>query len=123
MEIHTIKTEEDYKNAMSVIDSLLDSPQNSTETEMLELLSILVEDYENKHHAIEAPDPIMAIKQRVEQLGLTHKDLEKSIGSRSRVSEILNKKRSLTLAMIRRLNKNLNIPADILIQDVIKKTA
>lgn len=123
MEIHTIKTEEDYKNAMNIIDSLLDSPANSKEAEVLELLSILVEDYENKYYSIEIPDPIIAIKQRVEQLGLTNKDLEKSIGSRSRVSEILNKKRSLTLAMIRRLNKNLNIPADILIQDIIKKTA
>lgn len=123
MEIHTIKTEEDYNNAVSLINSLLDCVEGSEDAEKLELLSILVEDYEKKHYQIEAPDPISAIKQRVEQLGLTRKDLEKSIGSRGRVSEILNKKRSLTLAMIRRLNKNLNIPADILIKETKKKTA
>ena len=123
MEIHTIKTEEDYNNAISLIDSLLDCAEGSEDAEKLELLSILVEDYEKKHYQIEAPDPISAINQRVEQLGLTRKDLEKSIGSRGRVSEILNKKRSLTLAMIRRLNKNLNIPADILIKETKKKTA
>lgn len=123
MEIHTIKTEEDYNNAISLIDGLLDCAEGSEDAEKLELLSILIEDYEKKHYQIEAPDPISAINQRVEQLGLTRKDLEKSIGSRGRVSEILNKKRSLTLAMIRRLNKNLNIPADILIKETKKKTA
>ena len=117
MEIHTIKTERDYNNVMDIIDSLIDSPDGSKEAEKLELLSILVEDYENKHYKIEAPDPVSAIKLRTEQLGLTRKDLEKSIGSRSRVSEILNKKRTLTLAMIRKLTKQLNIPADILIKE------
>ena len=123
MELHIIKTEEDYNKAMNIIDSLIDSPVGSEEAERLELLSILVEDYENKHYKIEAPDPIEAIKQRAEQLGLTRKDLERSIGSRGRVSEILNKKRKLTLSMIKRLNKNLHIPADILIKDTTKKTA
>ena len=123
MELHIIKTEEDYNKAMNIIDSVIDSPVGSEEAERLELLSILVEDYENKHYKIEAPDPIEAIKQRAEQLGLTRKDLERSIGSRGRVSEILNKKRKLTLSMIKRLNKNLNIPADILIKDTTKKTA
>ena len=123
MDVKVIKTEEDYNKAMNIIDSLIDSPVGSEEAERLELLSILVEDYENKHYKIEAPDPIEAIKQRAEQLGLTRKDLERSIGSRGRVSEILNKKRKLTLSMIKRLNKNLNIPADILIKDTTKKTA
>jgi len=123
MELHTIKTEEDYRDAMSIIDNLIDSPVSSEDAERLELLSILVEDYENKYYRIDSPDPIEAIKQRAEQLGLTRKDLEKSIGSRGRVSEILNKKRKLTLSMIRKLNKNLNIPADILIKDTTKKTA
>jgi HTH-type transcriptional regulator / antitoxin HigA len=123
MEIHTIKTEEDYKNVMNIVDSLIDSPVGSEEADKLEVLSILLEDYEHKHYKIGVPDPIAAIKQRAEQLGLTRKDLEKSIGSRSRVSEVLNHKRTLTLAMIRKLNKNLNIPADILIKDTRKKTA
>ena len=123
MEIHTIKTEEDYKKALNVIDILLSAPSDSEEAERLELVSILVEDYENKHYKIDAPDPIEAVKQRVEQLGLTRKDLEKSIGSRGRVSEVLNGQRALTLAMIRKLNKNLNIPAEVLIQDFKKKTA
>lgn len=123
MELHTIKTEEDYKNAMNLINALIDAPKDSAEAEKLELVSILVEDYESKYYKIDAPDPIEAIKQRAEQLGLTRKDLEKSIGSRGRVSDILNKKRKLTLSMIRRLNKNLNIPADILIRDTIKNTA
>jgi len=123
MEIHTIKTEEDYEKALSVIDMLLSAPSGSEEVERLELVSILVEDYENKHYRIDTPDPIEAVKQRAEQLGLTRKDLEKSIGSRSRVSEVLNGKRTLTLAMIRKLNRNLNIPAEVLIQDFKKKTA
>ena len=123
MEIHTIKTEEDYEKALSVIDMLLSASSGSEEAERLELVSILVEDYENKHYKIDTPDPIEAVKQRAEQLGLTRKDLEKSIGSRSRVSEVLNGKRTLTLAMIRKLNRNLNIPAEVLIQDFKKKTA
>ena len=123
MEIHTIKTEEDYEKALSVIDMLLSARSGSEEAERLELISILVEDYENKHYKIDTPDPIEAVKQRAEQLGLTRKDLEKSIGSRGRVSEVLNGQRALTLAMIRKLNKNLNIPAEVLIQDFKKKTA
>ena len=123
MEIHTIKTEEDYEKALSVIDMLLSAPSGLEEAERLELVSILTEDYENKHYKIDTPDPIEAVKQRAEQLGLTRKDLEKSIGSRSRVSEVLNGKRTLTLAMIRKLNRNLNIPAEVLIQDFKKKTA
>ncbi len=123
MEIHTIKTKEDYKNVMHIIDSLIDSPVGSKEADKLEVLSILIEDYENKYYKIDTPDPISAIKQRAEQLGLTRKDLEKSIGSRGRVSEVLNYKRTLTLSMIRKLNKHLNIPAEILIKDIRKKTA
>ncbi|HJD59342.1 MAG TPA: helix-turn-helix domain-containing protein [Rickettsia endosymbiont of Omalisus fontisbellaquei] len=123
MEINIIKTEKEYEKALKEIDNLLDAKENSSEAEKLEILSMLVEDYENKHYKIEAPDPIEAINFRVEQLGLSRKDLEKSIGSRSKVSEILNKRRPLTLSMIRKLHKNLNIPADILIQEVYKKRA
>lgn len=123
MQIHTIKSESDYNTAMELIDQLLESPEGSEEAEKLEILSILVEDYENKHFQIDMPDPIAAIKQRAEDLGLSKKDLESSIGSRSRISEIFNKKRHLTLPMIRRLHKNLNIPAEILISDTRKKSA
>jgi len=123
MEIHTIKTAEDYEKAMQLIDTLLDSVPDTKEAETLELVSILVEDYENKHYKIDIPDPIEAVKQRAEQLGLSRKDLEKTIGSRARVSEVLNRKRALTLPMIRRINKNLNIPAEVLIQEFKKKTA
>ncbi|WP_316354042.1 helix-turn-helix domain-containing protein [Candidatus Trichorickettsia mobilis] len=123
MEIHTIKTEQEYENALQIIDQLLDAAENSERAEQLEILSILVEDYENKHYKMELPDPIAAINFRLEQLGLSRKDLEESIGSRGRISEILNRKRNLTLPMIRKLHKYLNIPADILILDTKKKTA
>ena len=123
MELHTIKTEEEYNGAMAMIDSLINAPENSEDSEKLELFSIIVEDYENKYYKMEMPDPIEAIKQRAEQLGLTRKDLEQSLGSRARVSEILNKKRNLTLPMIRKLSKNLNIPADILIKETRREVA
>lgn len=123
MELHIIKTEEEYNEVLREIDKLLFAPVNSAEAEKLEILSLLIEDYENKHHKIDIPDPIEAINFRLEQLGLSRKDLEKSIGSRSRVSEILNKKRTLTLPMIRKLHKELHIPADILIQECEKKRA
>ncbi|CAK6507570.1 type II toxin-antitoxin system HigA family antitoxin [Rickettsia helvetica] len=121
MELHIIKTAEEYNDVLKEIDKLLYVPINSAEAEKLEILSLLVEDYENKHYKIDIPDPIEAINFRLEQLGLSRKDLEKSIGSRSRVSEILNKKRTLTLPMIRKLHKELHIPADILIQEFGKK--
>jgi len=121
MEIRVIKTEADYNNALKEIDNLMLVEDDSPEAERLELLSILVENYEEKHHKIDSPDPIEAIKFVMEQSSLTNSDLLLSIGSRGRVSEVLNYKRKLTLPMIRRLNKNLNIPADILIQDFNKK--
>jgi HTH-type transcriptional regulator/antitoxin HigA len=123
MEINTIKTESEYQNALEKIDKLLNAFESSKEAEELEILSILVEDYENKNYKIEAPDPISAIKFRMEQLGLSRKDLEQSIGSRGRVAEVFNGKRSLTLPMIRKLHKNLNIPTDILICETKKKSA
>lgn len=123
MEIHTIKTETEYEAALQIIGKLLDAKENSKQVEQLEILSILVEDYENKHYKIEMPDPIEAINLRLEQLGLSRKDLESCIGSRGRISEILSRKRSLTLPMIRKLHKNLNIPASILINETKKQIA
>jgi len=117
MEISTIKTEKEYEAALEEIEFLMDEFNNAEALEKLEILSILVENYENTHHAIDTPDPIEAIKFRMEQMGITKKDLEPSIGSRGRISEIFNKKRRLTLPMIRKLNKLLHIPAEILIQE------
>ena len=94
------------------------SPQNK-----YVIRSILIEDYENKHYKIEMPDPIEAINFRLEQLGLSRRDLENYIGPRGRVSEVLNRKRSLTLPMIRKLHKNLNIPANVLIHETRKQIA
>ena len=123
MEINMIKTEKDYELALEKIDILLNADETSENLEQLEILSILVEDYENKHYKIEAPDPIAAIKFRMEQLGLSRKDLEESIGSRGRIAEVLSRKRNLTLPMIRKLHKNLGIPTDILINETRKKSA
>jgi HTH-type transcriptional regulator/antitoxin HigA len=114
--VRPIRTEADYEAALAEIDHLLDATEGSAEAERLELLSILVEAYEEVHHPIDPPDPIDAIRFRMEQQGLSRRDLEAYIGSRARVSEILNRQRPLTLAMIRRLHRGLGIPADSLIQ-------
>ncbi len=116
MDISIIKSEKDYLKALDMVGALFDAPEGSEESEKLHILSMLIEDYENQHYKIDEPDPIDAINFRMDQLGLTRKDLEKTIGPRGRVSEILGKKRSLTLSMIRKLHRDLNIPADILIK-------
>lgn len=116
MELKPIRTKTDYKAALETITSLLDSPVGSREAGTLEVLSLLVEAYEEEHHPIGPPDPIEAIKFRMEQMGLTRRDLEPYLGSRARVSEVLNRKRPLSVEMIRRLNAGLGIPAEILIR-------
>jgi len=116
MELKPIRTKADYKAALNAISSLLDAPEGSREAGMLEVLSVLVEAYEEEHHPIPPPDPIEAIKFRMEQMGLTRRDLETYLGSRARVSEVLNRKRPLSVEMIRRLNAGLGIPAEILIR-------
>ncbi len=110
-----IKTEADYDAVLERIETLWGSDEDTPEGDELEVLVTLIEAYEAKHHPIPAPDPIEAIKFRMEQQGLTRKDLEPLLGHRGRVSEILSGKRSLTLTMIRRLNKELHIPAEVLI--------
>jgi len=118
MNIHPIKTEKNYEEALTAIDSLFDAAPGTEEGDHLDILTTLVEDYERKqHYDIPSPDPIEAIKFRMEQEGLTRKDLENLIGGRGRISEVLSGKRSLTLQMIRRLHKSLKIPARILIKD------
>jgi HTH-type transcriptional regulator/antitoxin HigA len=115
MDIRPIKTEEDYEKSLEIIEKYWGSSENSKEGEKLDILLVLVEDYENKYYPISAPDPIDAIRFRMEQLGLRRKDLEPFIGSRGRVSEIFSKKRTLSLKMIKKLHNNLNIPLESLV--------
>jgi len=123
MNIKPIKTQLDYENSLSRINILMDSSPNSKEYDELDILTTLVEVYEEIHYKIDTPDPIEAIKFRMEQDSLKQKDLIPIIGSGSRVSEILNKKRKLTLEMIRNLHKNLKIPFDSLFTDYSLKCA
>ena len=115
MNIRLIGTEADYRKALAEIERLWDAKEGSADAEKLELLGMLVHNYERSRQPLAGLDPIEAIKFRMEQQGLTRKDLESMIGSRARVSEILNRKRNLTLAMVRRLKFDLGISADSLI--------
>jgi HTH-type transcriptional regulator / antitoxin HigA len=119
MDIQPIRTEADYKLALRHISNLMESdPELGTpEGDRLDILVTLVQAYEARHLPIGAPDPVEAIKFRMEQSGLTVKDLEPIIGRSNRVYEVLNRKRPLTLAMIRRLHRSLGIPAEVLIAE------
>ena len=121
MQIHPIRTEADYDAAVARIAKLIHAKLDTTEGEELDILATLVDAYEAKHHAIDAPDPIAAIQFRMEQQGLTRKHLEPLIGSRARVSEVMTRRRRLTLAMIRRVRNELGISADVLIGRPEKK--
>ena len=116
MNIKIIKTESDYDAALERIEALMDAVPGSSEEEELELLAMLVEKYEQEHYPIDLPDPVEAILFRMEQEGLTRKDMIMYLGSQSKVSEVLNYKRPLSLTMIRALAVGLDIPAEILIQ-------
>ncbi|RYZ21101.1 MAG: helix-turn-helix domain-containing protein [Chitinophagaceae bacterium] len=116
MTLKPIKTKKDYQVAMLRLEAIFDSRPGTPEGDELEVLSILIEKYENEHFPIGLPDPIEAIRFRMEQLGYNQADLAKVVGLKSRVSEILNRKRKLTLEMIRQLHEALNIPTDVLIQ-------
>jgi len=113
--IRAIKTEEQYKIILQQIRSLWNCPENSPEAGLLEVLSILADDYENKHYPISPPDPIDAIKYTMEENDLTASDLVPYFGSRSRVSEVLNRKRPLTFTMAKKLFKGLNISPETLL--------
>ena len=117
MSITPIKTENDYRDALKRMEQLFDAPVNTPESDEADMLGLLLDEYEKKHYPIEAPDPIEAIKIRMEEMQLKQKDLVFVIGSRSRVSDILNRKRKLTVEMIRKLNRQLNISPNILIND------
>ena len=115
LSLTSIKDKIQYNQYLKIIDLLVDCEENSPEEEVLELVSILVEDYENKHFPIEAPDPIEAIKIKMEEEGLKKKDLAKYFGSASRVSEVLNRKRPLTLDMMRKIHLGMGISARTLL--------
>jgi HTH-type transcriptional regulator / antitoxin HigA len=116
MPLKPIKTEREYELAMSRLEEIFDSKKGTPEGDELEVLGILIERYEDEHFPIGFPDPVEAIKFRMEQLGYNQADLAKIIGLKSRTSEILNRKRKLTLDVIRKLHDKLNIPTDVLIQ-------
>lgn len=115
MEAKLIKTEAEYNTALGRIDELFDVTPDSKEFNEVELLIALVELYEQQHYKIEAPDPIEAIKFRMEQMGMKKIDMTKFFGTRGRVTEILNRQRELTLSMIKKLHKDFGIPAESLI--------
>lgn len=117
MDIKPIKTEADYQLSLARLEEIFDAPLNSLESDEADILIIIVDEYENKHFPIDAPDPIEAIKIRMEEMQLKQSDLIDAIGGKSRVSEILNRKRKLTLEMIRNLTTRLNLSPQLLIND------
>ena len=117
MNIKPIKTEEDYQAALSRLEEIFDAPDGTPESDELDILGLLVDEYEKEHYPIDSPDPIDAIKIRMEELNMRQVDLIPVIGGKSRVSEILNRKRRLTIQMIRRLKDRLNLSAELLIRD------
>ncbi len=117
MMIKPIKTQKDYKDALKRLDEIFDAPIKSKEGDEAEILSLLIDNYENEKFPIEEPDPVEAIKIRMEEMGINQSDLVGIIGEKGKVSEVLNRKRKLSLNMIRNLHKKLNLSPTILIQD------
>jgi HTH-type transcriptional regulator/antitoxin HigA len=116
MNLRAIKTEQDYYQALERLEVIFDAELGTVEGDELEILGILIDKYEKEHFPINLPDPIEAIKFRMEQLNFSQNDLAQVIGLKSRASEILNRKRKLSLNMIRKLTEKLNIPSEVLIQ-------
>lgn len=116
MNIYPIHTETDYSTALNRIEEIFDAKPGTPEGDELEILGILVDEFEKRHFPIDAPNPVEAVKFRMEQLGLSQRDLARLVGSRSRASEILSGKRTMSLRVIRVLNEKLNIPAEVLLQ-------
>lgn len=117
MKIKPIKSEQDYEKALERLEVIFDSAANTKEGDEAEILSLLIDNYENQYYPIEAPDPIEAIKIRMEEMNLKQKDLVGIIGGKSRVSEILSKKKRLTVDMIRELERILHISASVLVNN------
>ena len=123
MDILPIKSQRDYRRALKEIDGLMDARRNSPKGDRLDVLVTLVEAWERKHYPLDLPDPVEAIRYHMEQSGLQPRDLIPFIGSRNRVHEVLNRRRDLTLGMIRRLHEGLGIPAESLIKIGLHKAA
>lgn len=117
MDLKPIKNEKDYRNALERLEIIFDAPTDTKEGDEAEILSLMIENYENEHYPIESPDPIEAIKIRMEELNMRQKDLVGIIGGKSRVSEILNRKKKLTVEMIRELEQRLQISATVLVNN------
>jgi len=117
MNIKLIKTEEGYQMALTRLNEIFNAPIGTPESDEADILGLMIDDYERKHYPIDAPDPIEAIKIRMEEMNLKQVDLVPEIGGKSRVSEILNRKRRLTVDMIRKLANRLNLSAGLLIKD------
>ena len=116
MQIRPIKTKADHRAALKEVERLMDAKPGTTAGDRLEVLTTLIDRYESEHEPIEPPDPIEALLYHMESRGLTRRDLEPYLGSRARVAEILNRRRSLTIDMIRKLHEGLGISADVLIR-------
>ncbi len=121
MKPRILQSPNDYRAALAQVEGLMDAAPGSQEEQALELWTLLIEDYESKHHPVPPPDPVEAIRFRMDQLGLKSSDLTRYIPSKSKVSEVLNHKRPLSLGMIRALHSGLGIPADILVQETQAK--
>ncbi len=122
-EVRPIRSESDYQAALAELERLWGVKSGTADGDRLDVLATLIDAYESEHEPIDPPDPIEAIKFRMEQQGLTRRDLEPIIGSRARVAEVLNRRRDLSIAMIRRLHEHLGISAEVLIRPVRKRAA
>jgi HTH-type transcriptional regulator/antitoxin HigA len=122
-EIKPIRTEADYESALNEVAGLWGAAGGTPEGDRLDVLATLIDAYETRHHPMDPPDPVEAIQFRMEQQGLTRKNLEDLIGTRTRIAEVLNRKRGLSIGMIRRLHDRLGIPAEVLIRPSRKEAA
>ncbi len=123
VEVNPIRSDADYEAALAEIEGLWGAKAGTQAGDRLDVLATLIDAYENEHHPIDPPDPIEAIKFRMEQQGLTRRELEAILGTRARVAEVLNRKRDLSIGMIRRLHDQLGISAEVLIRPVRKSAA
>jgi HTH-type transcriptional regulator/antitoxin HigA len=122
-EVKPIRSKRDYESALKEVEGLWGAKSGTRDGDRLDVLATLIEVYEEEHYPIDPPDPIEAIKFRMEQQGLTRRDLEEIIGTRTRIAEVLNRKRGLSIGMIRRLHERLGIPAEVLIRPTRKNAA
>src|SRR5437764_3084010 len=122
-EVRPIRTKRDYEAALREVERLWGAKTGTSSGDRLDVLATLIDVYEAEHYPLDPPDPIEAIKFRIEQQGLTRRDLEEIIGTRTRIAEVLNRKRGLSIAMIRRLHERLGISADVLIRPRRKSAA